>query len=225
MMPRILLWLGLVAMLGVTAWFAMRPTPRGIDGRAASQESRATASAPPSTVPRTNADDPTADRGTRPAQQTTRVERARRDAVREQIRERRREARGRADSASGGARTRAAEEPAAEEPATDDGFVNRMGEEHAALAQAINRELSALADECVTAAGERAKHLSGTLAMNVRAIADPELGAVIDTVDVTAEGEGIDDELRDCVRESAMSMLLPTPEAGEVAFMVSMRLP
>lgn len=143
--------------------------------------------------------------------------------MREQIRERRREAIRRGTSST---RPRdATPDDPPQEGTGGEGFVNRMGEQHAALAQAINRELSALADECVTAAGERASDLSGTLAMDVRAIADPELGAVIDTVDVTAEGEGIDDELRDCVRESAMSMLLPAPEAGEVAFMVSMRLP
>lgn len=158
-------------------------------------------------------------RGASEPSPSVRHDRARRDAVREQIRERRRE--GRAPSHD---RT-AAQAPA--EPVADGetGFVNRMGEEHAELAKAINRELGALTDECIAAATERDGKLAGTLEMAVAAVADPELGAVIDTVDVTTQGEAVDAELIECVRESALSMVLPAQEGGDVAFVVSMRLP
>lgn len=217
----------LLALFAAASWLMMQPSnpsstaersqPTTTASRDPEMARGAASDSPPSRMPEASGSDKP-----RPmaAPDTVRRDRARRDAIREQIRERQHDASRRNASA----KSSAASDPASETPA-EGGFVNKMGEEHAELVAAVNRELSTLTDECITAATERGSKLDGTLAMDVNAIADPELGAVIDTVEVTTGGTVDDAALLECVRESALSMVLPAPEGGSVAFMVSMRLP
>lgn len=156
--------------------------------------------------------------------------RARRDALREQILARERLAQ-RADPRSDrGAGTRptptdrASEaRPRGTDPDVDTGLVNRMGPEHQALFDAVNRDLMPVLDECIVTATQDDPTLRGMLNVSVAAIGDDELGAVIDAVEFPADNQVVDAALLECVREGALTMSLPPPRAdGRTEFMLSL---
>lgn len=144
-------------------------------------------------------------------------ERARGDAMRERIRERLAVR----PSVGGG---RASGRGGEAEPADGTGgLTNRMGPGSEALAAAVNRELLPLAQECIDAAIEREPALRGALAIEIDAIADAEVGAVVDRVEFPADNGVHQAELLECLRESSLSMALPPPPAGgRAAFVISM---
>ncbi len=90
------------------------------------------------------------------------------------------------------------------------------------LMKAISRELLPLTDECIEDARERDPALEGMLAVEVSVVVDPEVGAVVDMVDFAERNEIADQELQTCVRETALSMLLPADEgaAQELLFTI-----
>lgn len=156
------------------------------------------------------------------------LERARRDAMYEQILERQKQRRTAPSTSPGGAEP----DPATrrdEAAAGDEGLTNRIGPEHEATVKAINRELLPLVDECVELAKERNQRVTGMLAIEVSAIGDEDVGAVVESVEFPHENEP-DNELRDpdlleCVRESSLAMSLPPPPAGgRTDFMITMRV-
>lgn len=80
------------------------------------------------------------------------------------------------------------------------------------LLEAVHADFLPLMDECVEMAHERDASLSGMLALQLNAIGDPMLGAVIERVEFGEQNDIVDAQLQECVRESAWSMILPPPE-------------
>ncbi|MBK8240826.1 MAG: hypothetical protein IPK74_35350 [Deltaproteobacteria bacterium] len=146
-------------------------------------------------------------------------DRARRDELRRRIVERQ------AARAGGEARghTRADDD--------DDGppLADRIGGRDD-LARLLHEDFIPLADECFTAAQERQPGLAGMFEIEFDVLADPDLGAVVDTIEVPPTstqpgGQPWDPELVECMRESAYSLSFPPPpEGGRDQFMVSLRL-
>jgi hypothetical protein len=100
------------------------------------------------------------------------------------------------------------DEPETERPPGDlknrDGFDSK-------LMGTLNEVLMPLVDECIEMAHEREPTLSGMLALEVGAAGDPDLGSVIDYVRFADRNEIEEQELQECVRETAFSLSLPPP--------------
>lgn len=151
------------------------------------------------------------------------LDRARRDALRERILER--------EQAAARIATRSAPHDASAREDEDDeaseaspGLVDRIGGRDA-LVRALNREFLPLADECIEQARERKPELQGMLEISLELVADPELGAVIDSTDYPARNEVHEDELLDCIRETALATTLPPPPAGgREAFIITLKV-
>lgn len=93
-------------------------------------------------------------------------------------------------------------------------LTDRIGLDPAAV-EALSAEFLPLTHECIEQARERDPELVGLLAVEVDMAGDPELGAVIDDVRFPDERNEVrDPELQTCIRETALSMLLPSPEQG-----------
>lgn len=82
------------------------------------------------------------------------------------------------------------------------------------LLRTISDELLPLTDECLEDARERDPGLDGMLAVEVNIVVEPEVGAIVETVEFSELNELDDQELQTCVRETALSMLLPADESG-----------
>lgn len=146
------------------------------------------------------------------------LDRARRDALHERILDRERFARRVAGDRPGADQ----DEPDREGDAARS-LTNRMGPGHEALAAAINRDFLGLADECIEQATARSPALRGMLAIEVAAVGDEELGAVIEDVGYPEANEIHEPELLECLRETSLSMSLPPPpEGGRTEFMITM---
>jgi hypothetical protein len=212
-------WLSalLLLLLGFGLFFARRPTattPERVSAAAgpiaapspSSAEADGTAPVRDAATRRDGADPA----GTRARSEAQLRARARSDAMRERIRERL------ATRPSGGD-GRAPGGGASDEPEPADGtggLTNRMGPRSEALAAAVNRELLPLAQECIDAAIEREPALRGTLAIEIDAVGDGEVGAVVDRVEFPADNGVQQAELLECMRESSLSIALPPPPAG-----------
>jgi hypothetical protein len=145
------------------------------------------------------------------------LQRARRDALRERILERER-----ARTVVDDARAREPAEQDDDDPPTQGQLTDRIGGRKALLG-ALDRDFMPLASECIEQATERSPALRGMIALELELVADAELGAVIDTAKYPERNEVHDDELLDCIRESALSTTLPPPpEGGREAFMLTM---
>ncbi|EDM77336.1 hypothetical protein PPSIR1_26503 [Plesiocystis pacifica SIR-1] len=125
-----------------------------------------------------------------------------------------------ADDARGTASARGPSRDGAEPPTKVDEtdgpgqLTDRIGLDPAAV-EALSAEFLPLTNECIEQARERDPELVGLLAVEVDMAGDPELGAVIDDVRFPdARNEVRDPELQTCIRETALSMLLPSPEQG-----------
>lgn len=214
----------LLLLLGLGLFFARRPTaPEAAPAPSSARTIAMPSTSSPDTVrtvadrdtpaPRRDAAAPTAARARSEAQLR---DRARGDALRERIRERLA-----ARPSVGGGRASGSDEP---EPSDGTGgLTNRMGPGSEALVAAVNRELLPLAQECIDAALEREPALRGMMAIEIGAIGDEELGAVVDRVEFPADNGVHQAELLECMRESSLSMALPPPPAGgHAAFVISM---
>jgi len=63
----------------------------------------------------------------------------------------------------------------------------------------------------------------GALAIEIDAVGDEALGAVIDAVEFPAANTIVDGELLECIRESALTMSLPPPaQGGRTGFMITL---
>ncbi len=82
-----------------------------------------------------------------------------------------------------------------------------------------------LAKECIDQAQARAPQLSGMLWMDVEVAALEDVGGVIDRAEPAANNELRDDELIECIRQSALSVILPkTAPGGREGFTLSLRV-
>jgi hypothetical protein len=97
-------------------------------------------------------------------------------------------------------------------PASKSGVLkNRLGEERQPLVDYINEDFMPLASECIDQAEQRSPQLSGMLAIGLEVVADEALGGVIDRAEPTARNQMRDEELIECVRQSALTVVLPAP--------------
>ncbi|KIG16073.1 hypothetical protein DB30_04945 [Enhygromyxa salina] len=100
---------------------------------------------------------------------------------------------------------------------------NRIGGHEALLAR-LNSDFMPLASECIEAARERDPELNGMLTANFEILSDDELGSIVETVDFPEPDETHDDELRTCIRETTLSMILPEAPSGQEQFMLTLPL-
>ena len=92
-----------------------------------------------------------------------------------------------------------------------------------ALVQHLNHDFMPLADECIEAAQARVPDLHGMLALSIEAVADEELGAVVDVAEAAPSNQVPDPELLECIRESALSLVFPPPlVSGREKFQLTM---
>lgn len=174
---------------------------------------------PPSTV---------AGRPTPPRQRPgpTDDERARRDALRSAIVGARADAeRSGSDQSRPRSRSGSSDDDGPHDrSAATDGLTDRTGT-RAALGEHLNADFLPLADECIDDALARDPELAGMLEIEVETLADEDLGAVIEDVRSSDRNEVADATLLECIRESALSMILPAPpEGGRDAFAISLRV-
>jgi hypothetical protein len=90
--------------------------------------------------------------------------------------------------------------------------------------QKLNEDFMPLADECIEQAQERTPGLAGMVALDLEVIAEEDLGAVVEFAGPAERNEIHDDELFECLRESAYSLgLPPLPGAsGQERFMLTL---
>jgi hypothetical protein len=102
-------------------------------------------------------------------------------------------------------------------------LVDRTGRGRSALVQALNTDFMPLAQECLEQAKERTPGLKGVVVLAVETVADDQVGAVVDIASPAALNDVPDEELFECLRESAFSLSLPPPpEGGREKFDISM---
>jgi hypothetical protein len=106
-------------------------------------------------------------------------------------------------SPTGAAETR--EVPAGDEPKR---AVDRTGE-LAEEVRIMNREFLPLVGECIDQAHERNPRLRGMMAVSLKIATDAEFGAIFEDVQAAEGNELHDDELIECVRQSAFTLRLP----------------
>jgi hypothetical protein len=112
---------------------------------------------------------------------------------------------------------------AAAEPARAD-LVDRTGELGADALRVLSHELMPLVDECYDQARERDPDLRGMLAVNLELAGAEEVGGIIEAVEAAPDiNELEDEELIECVRQSAFTIQLPEPlESGRTSKQLTM---
>jgi hypothetical protein len=91
-------------------------------------------------------------------------------------------------------------------------MVDRTGEIGAENMRVINHEFIPLVADCYDQALERNPRLRGMLAVNVELAGAEEVGGIIESVEPAQDRNQVaDEELIECVRQSAFSIQLPAP--------------
>jgi hypothetical protein len=104
-------------------------------------------------------------------------------------------------------------------------LANRIGPRHQPLIDYMNEDFMPLAEECIHQAEQRNPRLSGMLGLAIEIIADEELGGVIDRAEPSRENNVVDEELIECVRQTALSVILPAPlVTGREALTITLRV-
>lgn len=85
-----------------------------------------------------------------------------------------------------------------------------LGEE----VRVLNEQFAPLFDECQEQAHERNPRLGGMLALSMRFASAEGIGGIIESVEPAPDNEVKDDELIECLRQSAFSIELPPPSTG-----------
>jgi hypothetical protein len=135
--------------------------------------------------------------------------RAKRDALREQIL---RQLAQRPAAPNGGAPSPAAAAGSSSDPASE-GLRNHLDERRQRVVDQLNRDFLPLAKECVDQAHQRTP-VTGVIALAMEAVADEQLGAVVDIAEPAPSNQVVDPLLFECLRESAFSLILPPPPTG-----------
>lgn len=123
------------------------------------------------------------------------------------------------------ARDAAPEKPSSSAPAIDnptedeaadrqpgEGIKDRTGGELKKFSAAINDDFIPLAQECYEQALEVDPSLRGMLDMNFGIIADEDIGGLVDTVELGGENELNNPQMTECVRETMLSTIFPSPD-------------
>jgi hypothetical protein len=146
--------------------------------------------------------------------------RAKRDALREQILHQLAQ---RAVAPSGGTPAAGSSTDPPSDPASG-GLRNRLDERHQLVVDQLNRDFMPLANDCVEQAQARTPQLAGMIALSMEAVADEQLGAVVDSAEPAPSNQVIDPLLFECLRESAFSLTLPPPPTGgRMKVMITLR--
>lgn len=104
-------------------------------------------------------------------------------------------------------------QPSAAEAGEPSQLKDRIGG-HQELIAALAQDFMPLADECIEQARQRSPQLEGMLAIGLEMVADEELGSVVEFVDFPKLNELVDPDLLECIRETALSSVLPPPPSG-----------
>lgn len=110
------------------------------------------------------------------------------------------------------------------EPGSTGGIKDRSDGKLSNLIETINEDLMPLADECYEQARETDPDLTGMLDINFQVIADEDIGGLVDAVDLGQENEIENQDLVECVRETILSTIFPSPnETGEQGVRLTLR--
>lgn len=91
-------------------------------------------------------------------------------------------------------------------------LIDRSNGELGTLVTALNDDFMPLVDECYEQARAVSPELSGMLDLQVRLVADPEYGALVESIEHGVENEIVHPELDACIRETLLSTLFPVEE-------------
>jgi hypothetical protein len=132
------------------------------------------------------------------------------------------ERRGIDPSATVDAPTRAADdEPAGGAPAG--ALEDRIGGRDALLGR-LNADFMPLADECMQQARERVPEMRGLVAIDVKLLAERDVGAIVEQAGPASINEIADPELLECLEQTLYSMTLPGDAVdGLEGVMISLR--
>jgi hypothetical protein len=102
---------------------------------------------------------------------------------------------------------------------------DRTGELNPEAMRVLNHEFMPLVRECYDRAHERNPLLRGLLAVSLELAGAEELGTIVTAVEPAVDRNQLaDDELIECVRQSAFSIQLPMPlKSGYVSRQLTMR--
>lgn len=198
-----LIALGLL-LLGLALWLGTRATPSPADtavtaGAAELALQPGRAAAAPATPPPTRAG--AAGKAAAPPHNRLTPERQQlRERVVRTLREREQKgaalAPGRAPAPAGG------------EPGT---LVDKTGKLTEEEMRILNHELMPMISQCLDQAHERDPRLKGMLAVELKFASAEELGSIVETAEPAPINELGDEELLECVRQSAFALELPVP--------------
>jgi hypothetical protein len=96
----------------------------------------------------------------------------------------------------------------AERPEPAGSMVDRIGG-RPELLERFNADFMPLADECIEQALERVPELRGMVAMNVKLLAERDVGAIVEATEPAEINEITEPELLECLQETLMSMAMP----------------
>lgn len=201
--------LPLLALLGIVAYWIWRSTLSSTPAETKPAETRAPAE-PQKTTQRGSSSssetkaDPPPPANAKPSTtataedvRRTRRDRAASDALRLALRERHGGGAGKKSGAAG------SDEPAPQ-PTLDKDYIQAR----------IKEDLVPIAKECYESALEDDPKLGGKLVMKFSIVGDEDVGGVVDEADVDPTSEIKHDALRECMRESMLSLSFAPPEDG-----------
>jgi len=195
-----------LVLAGYYVWNSMadEPAPQAATPEATAKAAAATPKAPsrsterdpgaattPETTPETKAP-PREDPRAKAAR-----DRAKRDALRERLVEAQRERTG-----------RSGDDPVEEES------LGTLRKEY--IQERVKEDLVPLAVECYESALEDDSEIEGRLVMSFKIYGEPEVGGVVDEVEMAEDSEITHADMVECMRESMMSMSFDPPEDGGV---------
>lgn len=203
----LVLILALVAIVLALAWLLTRDNSRVVPTNGGAAQ---TSSLEPRAEDRTKAA-PVPSGDPLRKERATRESRAQRDALHAQI----------VKALAAQSATTTPPAPRADAPRPPGNLTDRTGGRQA-LAERLNKDFMPLADECIELAQKDAPELSGMLVIGLDAVADRELGAVVEDVQIPPANQIKNPALIECIRETALSLTLPpSPGSGREKFELS----
>lgn len=211
--------MAVLVLVGALLWWVLgREEPKAAEGRAETPKAEVADVAKGSKAPASS--DDVVKR--KPVTKKRRLDEAEREVVRKQILEGIREHQSRPRESERSVPDRP--DDAEAEPGGTGGIKDRSDGQLANLIGTINDDLMPLADECYEQARETDPELTGMLDINFQVIADEDIGGLVDAVDLGRENEIENEALVECVRETILSTIFPSPnETGEQGVRLTLR--